>query len=345
MLPEQVLSDQKDIPCLVSENDPPKRADSGLGTRRQDYTSIISNIDRGYSFVESRERRFYRSQSDPLVAKFILGKDASRVFDLVLYRFGQDPRDPSSVGDLIDSKAKLVLSFDYHCCSNVLPDFRNAQGLWLHNWGYYKELGDRQLMLDQPSLDFTRRLADGMTKHVGELAFDSSANIFPKKEILGSSDDYYYSNHIQPQGLGASVTFEARAYANLGEQSPYAAHRQGLNTIFQHLVDTLPKADGKRPAVMITEAIHGNEYLNFADRLATDILLLPSARRFIEDLSGIIYVVPIVNPWGYSNWVRQNSNCVDLNRDFPFRVEALHHHGRTQSEVDSLLEFLGDPSR
>ena len=83
---------------------------------------------------------------------------------------------------------------------------------------------------------------------------------------------------------------------------------------------------GVRPIVFIAEAMHGNEYLNIADRLIgvfLNSLSVPTSgfAQFI-DRGGILLVVPILNPDGYEKGQRRNLHTdaagygVDLNRDF-----------------------------
>lgn len=75
----------------------------------------------------------------------------------------------------------------------------------------------------------------------------------------------------------------------------------------------------QRPGVLISGSIHGNEYLNIEDRLAGWFLanktVSPGLMRYL-DAGGVIYIIPVMNPDGYANRERGNSNGVDLNRDF-----------------------------
>jgi predicted deacylase len=76
----------------------------------------------------------------------------------------------------------------------------------------------------------------------------------------------------------------------------------------------------KRPAVLITQAIHGNEYQQIVDRLVLDYSngkkTLPGLEDFLEG-GGLVYLVPIVNPDGYERRQRENRQGYDLNRDWP----------------------------
>jgi len=75
------------------------------------------------------------------------------------------------------------------------------------------------------------------------------------------------------------------------------------------------------PRVRLTGCIHGNE------KITTEVLV-----RFLEyileeyssgntEISGLvesryITIIPVLNPDGYENWTRYNSNGIDLNRNF-----------------------------
>ena len=78
-------------------------------------------------------------------------------------------------------------------------------------------------------------------------------------------------------------------------------------------------AAGPRDAVALTQAIHGDEYLGIADHLADEFLghpeAYPAVKKFL-DAGGLFYIVPVVNPDGYTAGERENSAGKDLNRDF-----------------------------
>ncbi len=82
---------------------------------------------------------------------------------------------------------------------------------------------------------------------------------------------------------------------------------------------TRAQGPGTRPAVLISGSTHGNEYLNVEDRLPEWFLLQRQRRdgvaRFLRT-GGVIYIVPVVNPDGFSAGTRGNSRGTDLNRDF-----------------------------
>lgn len=96
-----------------------------------------------------------------------------------------------------------------------------------------------------------------------------------------------------------------------------------------------------RPAVFITEAIHGDEFLGVTNQLAQDFLTLPGKfpklNEFL-DRGGVVFLLPIFNPDGYIADTRQNANGADLNRDFDSVIER--EYNQTQPEVRNWIGFL-----
>lgn len=93
----------------------------------------------------------------------------------------------------------------------------------------------------------------------------------------------------------------------------------------------------RRPALLMSGATHGNEYLNIEDRLPEELLKQTTAAnpvsRFID--SGGVYVfVPVLNPDGFDKKVRENSNGIDLNRDWD--VKAAEFQGFKEIETKAL---------
>ena len=103
------------------------------------------------------------------------------------------------------------------------------------------------------------------------------------------------------------------------------------------------KSDQKeRPLALISEGIHGDEYTNIVDRLPEvfqDLNDNQGVKQFI-DAGGLIYLVPIVNPDGYSNRRRENNRGAELNRDFAIR--AAGNNGFTQPETRAIRDFVAE---
>src|SRR5690606_4664290 len=97
-----------------------------------------------------------------------------------------------------------------------------------------------------------------------------------------------------------------------------------------------------RTAVVMTGAIHGNEYLNIEDRLPEELIARArsgsgSVASFLS-AGGVLVFVPIVNPDGYESRSRYNAKGVDLNRDWD--VPSVGHTGFKQVESAALSNAL-----
>lgn len=99
----------------------------------------------------------------------------------------------------------------------------------------------------------------------------------------------------------------------------------------------------KRPAILITGAIHGGEFLNVEDRLPRYFLERDASGKDggVADFlarGGVIFVAPITNPDGYSSRKRGNGRGKDLNRDFA--LQRAQKTGFTQPETRGLVDAL-----
>lgn len=96
---------------------------------------------------------------------------------------------------------------------------------------------------------------------------------------------------------------------------------------------------GDRPTLVMTGAMHGNEYLNIEDRLPERLIRRAteggSLRPFVER-GGVVIFVPVLNPDGYVNRRRGNANGVDLNRDWD--VTPAGHKGLKEKETQLLAQ-------
>jgi hypothetical protein len=92
---------------------------------------------------------------------------------------------------------------------------------------------------------------------------------------------------------------------------------------------------------IVTGATHGNEYLNIADRLAEELINIKDSNllKYLNN-GGSFFIIPVMNPDGYAHWDRENSNGVDLNRDWP--SEGNNYKDPTQVESWALLRFVED---
>lgn len=75
--------------------------------------------------------------------------------------------------------------------------------------------------------------------------------------------------------------------------------------------------------VLILSCVHGNEYTSFYGicRFLEDLCVRSHENALLGELRSRVrlVVLPIVNPWGFINSRRQNSNDVDLNRNANYR--------------------------
>lgn len=77
------------------------------------------------------------------------------------------------------------------------------------------------------------------------------------------------------------------------------------------------KEEHPKSLVLVTGAIHGNEYLNLVDRLPQKLVEHPSQELLqYLDRGGAVFFIPVMNPDGYLADQRFNANYRDLNRDF-----------------------------
>ncbi len=131
-------------------------------------------------------------------------------------------------------------------------------------------------------------------------------------------------------------------HASMTEVIEYGTSTQGRKLTAIKIWDkSLTVASGKRPAILISEAIHGNEYLNISDRLPREFLETQASGssfgKFIAK-GGVLYVVPIVNPDGYAARQRENARGQDLNRDFT--IKAANNAAFTQPETKGIATFI-----
>lgn len=133
----------------------------------------------------------------------------------------------------------------------------------------------------------------------------------------------------------------ARQYPGLAELVQYGVTPKGQFLNMLRIASSRSPRTGVRPAVEISGAIHGNEYLGIEmDMLKTFVQhpeQLPGLQLFLS-AGGVIYYVPVVNPDGYSARDRMNSKGADLNRDWD--VIPANNHLFKQSESKDLAQYI-----
>tara|TARA_B100001094_G_C18096331_1_gene753210 strand:- start:199 stop:1035 length:837 start_codon:yes stop_codon:yes gene_type:complete len=146
-----------------------------------------------------------------------------------------------------------------------------------------------------------------------------------------------YRQHIQELH---SLTTEFEPWAML---EIYGYSVEGRPLAMLRIEKPAKTKSTKTPAIFISGATHGNEYLNIVDRLPRWILdnkdHEPGLTQYLA-AGGSFYIVPILNPDGYENHTRKNSNGKDLNRDFYLKFANQVYF--TQPETKYLAEKIAE---
>jgi hypothetical protein len=102
----------------------------------------------------------------------------------------------------------------------------------------------------------------------------------------------------------------------------------------------LPREAG-RPAVEISGAIHGDEYLGIEMDMVKEFVQHPDQMPGLSlylAAGGVIYFVPVVNPDGFTARQRENDKGADLNRDWD--VIPTGQHLFKQPESKGLATYI-----
>ena len=134
----------------------------------------------------------------------------------------------------------------------------------------------------------------------------------------------------------------AKKYPSFAQVVHYGKSVGGRSLTLLRIADaSLPQGTSTRPAIEISGAIHGNEYLGIEEQLAAYFLEhrseLPGLQSYLAK-GGVIYFIPVVNPDGLENRARLNENVIDLNRDFDMLTKGEHRF--TQPESTLLARYL-----
>lgn len=131
------------------------------------------------------------------------------------------------------------------------------------------------------------------------------------------------------------------AFPQTAERIVYGVSVQGRPLNLLKVARKQIRRRGNRYAAFMSGSTHGDEYLNIEDRLPRWFLQadgkLATVTRYL-DQGGVLYLVPIFNPDGYSARSRYNANGRDLNRDFT--VARAKVKGFTQPETAQMVAYL-----
>lgn len=168
-----------------------------------------------------------------------------------------------------------------------------------HDFLTLKNDVDKELnVTDDLSYLFTSPYIKGARRGENEAPLDND----PKNNLKIFWDKYVDNKYCRKQYIGKDQSGQYDVYGYIFEP--------------QHYTKTL----------LLTSCIHGNEYSAFyANSRFIDLIVnkwhtqshLAYMRKNVR-----IIVVPIVNPWGFANQERENSNNVDLNRNFDYNWSA-----------------------
>lgn len=96
-----------------------------------------------------------------------------------------------------------------------------------------------------------------------------------------------------------------------------------------------------RKAILLTEGVHGNEYLGHLDKLIetsdNGLNLPPEIKKFVSS-GGIVLLVPQVNPDGVHHKSRHTRFGLDLNRDFKLSQVRMQESRFLAQWVDKELQ-------
>ena len=137
-----------------------------------------------------------------------------------------------------------------------------------------------------------------------------------------------------------------KKYASSATLITYGQSAGGHPLLAMKLENRDFKPQKSRKAVVITESIHGNEYLHITDQLVPEFAKRmgqqSSLKSFLGE-GGIIYLIPVYNPDGFIAGARENANNVDLNRDFV--IPSAKNQGFTQVETKSFVNLINSESK
>jgi succinylglutamate desuccinylase len=162
-------------------------------------------------------------------------------------------------------------------------------------------------------------------------------NLVDGPQKLGDSGIDYPSY----ASIEADLKSLAQKYPGLAQVVQYGVTPKGLFNNMLRIANARAPRRAGRPAVEISGAIHGNEYLGIEmDLLKTFVEhpeTMPGLQLFLS-AGGVIYFIPVVNPDGFMARSRGNSRGADLNRDWD--VVPTGQTMFKQPETTNLAKYL-----
>jgi murein tripeptide amidase MpaA len=143
------------------------------------------------------------------------------------------------------------------------------------------------------------------------------------------SDDYWRHHHNNMEVSDLLHTY-AETYPEICNLSSIGKSTQGEELWVLKISDHVLETEPGEPRFKYLANMHGDEVVGRELLLRFIYYLLSSYTAGVSNIvtlidSTEIYIMPSMNPDGYSANQRENANNEDLNRNFPDRIEGMNH--------------------
>lgn len=177
--------------------------------------------------------------------------------------------------------------------------------------------------------------------------------------ISGKFDEYYQTERLESMTAGTDFDLKETTIADIYDRYDelieidssiekrflgYGGNNQGERDkslpIYEYVIhppETSQKTHGESgetdlfpaPTILITTGVHGNEKAAVYGvyEFVRQMIINSKKSRGLSDLKAnfVFRIIPIVNPGGYNQQIRNNLSEVDLNRNFSDHWEELDH--------------------